>query len=294
MLNLTDTTRMLRAAGEATRLRLLALCAAREWSVTELAASVGQSEPRVSRHLKVLCDAGLLRRMRQGQWVCYSLASEGEAAWFVSTLLSRVDGSDAVRRRDAQRAAMSARERRPMAPRASRLGRAIAGFIHDSAPKVPVERLLLIEPMHLELIDAAAVVARRLVIVAGRAADREALREHCDRRGFECRLSARMTTEAPAAQGAIVDLTGAKSGDAVDAALHAVHQRLAPSALLWVVLPYEFLEHSRGNVVAHPITELRRLLAAAGFSTEKLKPIDEDAHVLVAHARHQISTVSAA
>ncbi|MCW5571157.1 MAG: hypothetical protein KIT78_08660, partial [Steroidobacteraceae bacterium] len=59
-------------------------------------------------------------------------------------------------------------------------------------------------------------------------------------------------------------------------------------------IPYEVLESARGNVVAHPITELRRLLAAAGFSTEKLKPIDEDAHVLVAHARHRASTVSAA
>lgn len=294
MLNLADTTRMLRAAGESTRLRLLALCAVREWSVTELAASVGQSEPRVSRHLKVLCDAGLLRRVRRGQWVCYSLASEGEAAWFVSTLLSRIDGSDVVRRRDAQRAATSARDLRPLAPRASRLGRAIAGFIHDSAPPVPVERLLLIEPMHLELIDAAATVARRLVIVAGRAANREALREHCDRRSIDCRLNAQLTIEGSAAQAAIVDLTGAKSADAVDAALHAVRRRLAPAALLWVVLPYEFLEHVRGNVVAHPITELRRLLAAAGFSTEKLKPIDEDAHVLVAHARHRASTVSAA
>jgi len=135
---------MLRAAGESTRLRLLALCAVREWSVTELAASVGQSEPRVSRHLKVLCDAGLLRRVRRGQWVCYSLASEGEAAWFVSTLLSRIDGSDVVRRRDAQRAATSARDLRPLAPRASRLGRAIAGFIHDSAPPVPVAPLSLL------------------------------------------------------------------------------------------------------------------------------------------------------
>ena len=65
-------------------------------------------------------------------------------------------------------------------------------------------------------------------------------------------------------------------------------------APLWVVLPYEFVEYARGNVVAHPLTELRRLLAAAGLRTEKLKPIDEDTHVLVAFARHADTAMSAA
>jgi DNA-binding transcriptional ArsR family regulator len=57
----------LRAAGEPTRLRLLALCAARELSVSDIAQIVGQSEPRVSRHLKILGDARLIERLRQGQ-----------------------------------------------------------------------------------------------------------------------------------------------------------------------------------------------------------------------------------
>ncbi|MGE0581270.1 MAG: ArsR/SmtB family transcription factor [Steroidobacteraceae bacterium] len=294
MLSLPEATRILRAAGESTRLRLLALCALREWSVTELAAGIGQSEPRVSRHLKVLCEAGLLQRARRGQWVCYAAASEGDAAWLVATLLARIDAADAVRRRDAGRAATGARALRPMAPRASKLGRAMAGFIHDSAPGVSLSRLLLLEPLHLELVDAAASLARKLDVVVARADAREALRDYCDRRGVDVGLRARLPAAAAAWGGAIADFSGAQGGDAVESALRELYARLAPSAPLWIMLPYEFLEYSRGNVVAHPITELRRLLAAAGFATERLKPIDEDAHVLVAHARHRASTESAA
>ncbi|MBV6418076.1 MAG: hypothetical protein CMLOHMNK_02860 [Steroidobacteraceae bacterium] len=293
MLSLSQASRALRASGEPTRLRLLALCAAREWSVTELAASVGQSEPRVSRHLKVLCDAGLLRRARRGKWVCYEIAREGEVAGFASALLSRIDAADPVRRRDAQRAAGSARDLRPEAPRSSRLGRAVAAFIHDSAPAARSARLLLVEPMHLELLDAAAGVARRFTIVAARGAAREALQEHCDRQGLDAEVRARVGA-APQWDAAIADLGGARDGSTVEPALRDLHARLAPSAPLWVMLPYEFLESARGNVVAHPITELRRLLAAAAFDTEKLKPIDEDAHVLVAFARRRALAETAA
>jgi ArsR family transcriptional regulator len=294
MLNLAEATRVLRAAGESTRLRLLALCATREWSVTELAASVGQSEPRVSRHLKVLCEAGLLRRARRGQWVCYAAATEGDAAGLAGALLARIDALDAVRRRDAQRAASSARELRPVVPQASKLGRAIAAFIRDGAPAASLRRLLLVEPLHPELIDAAAAVARNLTLVAARAEVRETLRGHCDRLGIDCDLRARLAPGAVAWDAVIADFTGARGGDTVEATLSELQARLVPAAPLWVVLPYEFLEYARGNVVAHPITELRRILAAAGYSTEKLKPIDEDAHVLVAHARRRATTESAA
>lgn len=66
----------LRAAAEVTRLRLLALCAEGEVTVGELVRILGQSQPRVSRHLKLLCDAGLLDRFREGSWVFYRLADD--------------------------------------------------------------------------------------------------------------------------------------------------------------------------------------------------------------------------
>ena len=72
--------RWLRAAGESSRLRLLALCAQGPLSVSELAETLRQSEPRVSRHLKILSEAGLIERYRQGQWVQYRVAADPQAA----------------------------------------------------------------------------------------------------------------------------------------------------------------------------------------------------------------------
>ena len=86
---------VLRAAGEATRLRLLALTADSELTVTELTQILGQSQPRVSRHLKLMCEAGLLERFREGAWVFFRLAQTGpsaDAAHALVDLLPRNDG----------------------------------------------------------------------------------------------------------------------------------------------------------------------------------------------------------
>ena len=61
----------LRAAGEPTRLRLLALLAHSELTVSDLMQILGQSQPRVSRHLKLLAEAGLIERYQEGTWVFY-------------------------------------------------------------------------------------------------------------------------------------------------------------------------------------------------------------------------------
>lgn len=70
----------LRAAAEPTRLRILALCAQADLMVSELTQILGQSQPRVSRHLKVLCEAGLLERSREGTSAYFHLARNGAAA----------------------------------------------------------------------------------------------------------------------------------------------------------------------------------------------------------------------
>jgi ArsR family transcriptional regulator len=71
-----DLIMALKAAGEPTRLRILSLLDHGELTVTELTDILGQSQPRVSRHLRLLCEAGLLDRFREGTWVFYRL-SEG-------------------------------------------------------------------------------------------------------------------------------------------------------------------------------------------------------------------------
>jgi ubiquinone/menaquinone biosynthesis C-methylase UbiE/DNA-binding transcriptional ArsR family regulator len=79
---------MLRAAGDSTRLRLLLTLRDAELTVSELTQIVGQSQPRVSRHLKLLCDAGLLDRFKEGSWVFYRAADRGDGAELGTVLAS--------------------------------------------------------------------------------------------------------------------------------------------------------------------------------------------------------------
>ncbi len=84
----------LRAAGEPTRLRLLALCAHGELSVGELTTILGQSQPRVSRHLKLMVEAGLLQRFREGAQVYYRITEDSDAKTLARTLVDLLPGND--------------------------------------------------------------------------------------------------------------------------------------------------------------------------------------------------------
>lgn len=75
-----DLLAALRAGAEPTRLRIVALSARGELTVSELVRILGQSQPRISRHLKLLTEAGLLTRHREGSWVFYRLAEDGPGA----------------------------------------------------------------------------------------------------------------------------------------------------------------------------------------------------------------------
>src|SRR5689334_11935333 len=92
----------LRAAAEPTRLRLLALCAESEVTVSELTEILGQSQPRVSRHLKLLCDAGLLERLPEGSWVFYRLARSGKPGTLAQQLTDMLPKDDPILARDLQ------------------------------------------------------------------------------------------------------------------------------------------------------------------------------------------------
>ncbi|MBB4313703.1 ArsR/SmtB family transcription factor [Roseospira marina] len=93
----------LRAAGEETRLRLLALCARGELTVTDMVSILGLSQPRVSRHLKVMCDSGLLERVREGTWVFYRLAAHGPGRTVARAIVDLLPEGDPVAARDRER-----------------------------------------------------------------------------------------------------------------------------------------------------------------------------------------------
>src|SRR5271154_5352277 len=94
----------LRAAAEPTRLRLLALAARGEFCVMEFTEILVQSQPRLSRHLKLLCDAGLLERVPEGTNVGSALPA-GDTLALVHDLLSRLPPDDPTLEADRRQAA---------------------------------------------------------------------------------------------------------------------------------------------------------------------------------------------
>src|SRR5437763_12858931 len=94
---------VLRAAGEPSRLRILALLAREELAVLELCRVLDQSQPRVSRHLKLLAAAGLVERSPDGAWVFYRVTGAGKGGELVAAVLQRIDPADPVQQRGWER-----------------------------------------------------------------------------------------------------------------------------------------------------------------------------------------------
>lgn len=93
----------LRAIAEPSRVRLLALCARDELTVSELVRITGQSQPRISRHLKVLTDAGVLDRFTEGSWVFHRLARDGAGGRLAAALMAEMPSADPVLAEDRSR-----------------------------------------------------------------------------------------------------------------------------------------------------------------------------------------------
>jgi len=140
-------TATLKAAGEATRLRLLTLIADAELTVTDLTAILRQSQPRLSRHLRLLAEAGLVERHREGSWAFFRLGEAGGAADIARTLIARLDPNDAIVARDRERLA---------AVRAARVAAAQNYFRRHAAEWDRIRRL--------HVTDAAVEEATRSVL----------------------------------------------------------------------------------------------------------------------------------
>jgi len=107
----------LKAAGEETRLRVLALLAEAELTVSDLTDILRQSQPRISRHLKLLAEAGLVERFREGTWAFFRLAEHGDGADVARILIERLNPGDQIIARDRARLA-SVRQARATAAQA--------------------------------------------------------------------------------------------------------------------------------------------------------------------------------
>ena len=101
----------LKAIAEPTRLRLVVLLASGELNVKDLTGILGQSQPRISRHLKLLAEAGLVERAPEGSWVYFRLADGGESGALARLVLEAVDRADPILVRDRRRAEALREER---------------------------------------------------------------------------------------------------------------------------------------------------------------------------------------
>ncbi len=102
-LQLDQMVDVLKAVAEPSRLRILALLARGDLTVSDLTTILGQSQPRVSRHLKLLAEADLIDRYQEGAWAYFRLADNAISGDLARGLLARLDSADALVERDMER-----------------------------------------------------------------------------------------------------------------------------------------------------------------------------------------------
>ena len=164
---------ILRAAGEPTRLRILALLSREELSVLELCTVLDQSQPRVSRHLKLLAEAGLVERFPDGAWVFYRLATEGSGRVLADGALAQIDRDDAALAHDAERLSRVATERGSeaaayFARNAARWDEIRSLHVAEADVEAEIQSLVGDDPMGL-LVDLGAGTGRMLTLLGPRA-----------------------------------------------------------------------------------------------------------------------------
>lgn len=294
---------LLRALSDPCRLRLLALCAERPASVSALAAALGETEPTVSRQLKVLASVGVLRRVRRGQRVEYSRAGAPPVEEIITATLRAIAPSDDLLAR-ARTSLEEGRAREGNLPplpglisaeAERRLGEALALTLgagatasaarYDlvlSAGDVPVECLRLL----------AEQGPATLLVVATTVAERTAQRRRLDDAGLRGDVLLRgdllQRFAAPAAPVSVLlsclDLRTARSWADIEALLRWLQRLPAPRSADWLLFDYDALDALLGLSGRSPLAGLRARLGELGFDTLRIQPIEADGqHRLLVH-----------
>ncbi|MCA0423919.1 MAG: metalloregulator ArsR/SmtB family transcription factor [Proteobacteria bacterium] len=173
-LSFPDAIAALEAVGEPTRLRLIALLSEAELTVTELTAILGQSQPRVSRHLKLLVDAGLVDRHREGAWAFFRRSERGAYGRLAQDILETIDLSGAELAADRRRLGEVRAERAQAAEQyfarhAAEWDRIRTLHVPDS--RVEAAMLAMVGERRIEaLLDIGTGTGRMLELLAPKAA----------------------------------------------------------------------------------------------------------------------------
>ncbi len=184
-----DLVTALKAAAEPTRLRILLLLAAGELSVKDLTQILGQSQPRISRHLKLLAEAGLVERFRAGSWAYFHVSDRTHGGRLALDILALVNGAEPIVARDRERAEALKREREEAAQsyfraHAADWDRIRSLYVAESEVETAIGEALGPGPFKL-LVDLGTGTGRILELLAGRYA-----------RGIGCDLNQAMLAYA--------------------------------------------------------------------------------------------------
>lgn len=303
--DLGEVVRALKSAAEPTRLRLLVLLSHGELTVGELCCVLGQSQPRISRHLRVLTEAGFLDHFREQQCVYYRAPVGGRSLEWSRQLLSMVDPDARVLKHDRENAAGVVMRRADVATRqlsGSQPGNSETGsredltgvLLEELGPSSIGELLdigtgsgLMLEILgpraeHAVGIDISAPalrVARTRVHGAGLS--------HCEfRRGDMYRLPCEDASFDIVTIDRLLTLA-----ERPVAALAEAARALRPGGRLVVIEDFEQLAARADD---NPFAQLRRWLAAGGLVAGRMRPCDlAERHYLVALARHASQTAAA-
>jgi DNA-binding transcriptional ArsR family regulator len=319
--DLAEVVRALKSAAEPTRLRLLFLLSQAEYTVGELAVVLNQSQPRISRHLRLLTEAGFLDRFREQQCVYYRAPSNGRYLEWQRQLLAMADPDAQVLKRDRERALKVIGNRALVAARqlgaaqsaadaagagpgveaAGGLAAASAGSASQTSSREELSDLLLEElgPTPVgELLDIGTGSGLMLQILGPRA-----------------RHAVGVDISVPALRLARTRIHGAglshcefRRGDmyslpyddasfdtvSIDRVLAAAERpaaaiaeaarTLRPDGRLIVIEDFDQID---ARAPDNPLSQLRRWFAAAGMNTDRLRPCDlAGRHFIVALAHH--------
>lgn len=282
----------LRAIAEPSRLRLLAILARGEFSVSELTEILGQSQPRVSRHLKLLDDSGLLERFREQHWIYYRVPVDTDGGRLARLLLEQLDTGDPVLVSDLERV------QRVLAARGGRgrVGENVAsGMLADElVPLVAgelgeqgLDSLLYFGEAPDAVLTGLGSRARRVVgmnaarhvVQRARAVLHSAGLNHCVLQQGE--LTA-LPQPAQTFDAVLIDRVLARA-ERPAAALQEAARVLRPGGRVVLIEDFDALERRTSD--ANPLVLLRGWLADAGLACDRLRPFDvSGAHLLLAAA----------
>lgn len=296
-----DLLLRLRATAEPTRLRLLAVLARGELSVSELTSILGQSQPRVSRHLKCLDDCGLLERFREQHWIYYRMPTDTEGGQFARLLLGMLEADDPVLAGDQRRL------QRVLEIRAGRGGERdavpdaeatddLVSLIEGELGTDGAEALLYFGHAPEEVLGARRLRARRVVGMNPSRLVVQRARAVLHSAGFnDCALQqgdlAALPQPANSFDVVLIDRVLVRADRPTDG-LHEAARVLRPTGRVVLIEDFEALE--RHTPDANPLALLREWLADAGLTCDRLRPFDvSGAHLLLATATPESARAAA-